>query len=499
MKKSARYISYTNHCSLPVLLLLTQVVAADPFVESSGFVYFEAEDSQVGGDWISGTALDHFSGASYIEWNGPDLFDPAGAGRDTITYQFEITNPGNYELRWRTRIAKGDSNTESNDSYVRFPSGVNIAGEEPLFGWQKVFMGHHGAWFWDAKVNDHVGANVRQFFPAGTHVMEVSGRSNGHAIDKIALYRYESLELSPNDLDIRSGTPQSIIDGNAANAVSVNNDPRAVSEIPLGLQYTPGECTNGTLALQPVADVHLLNGGLLNTGSLEVSPLVATTLMRFDTSIAPKFDTAELELTVIDGDQPATIEYALLDGTGWAESDSALDPAPQYVLQLALEQRTWNSNTRYSIPLSAGNLQSDIINMSIAAVSAEGGLTVASRENSQQMPLLVMRGSGDFCETYRANVTALGAEAVEMESTSTGATDDTTAAGTESGESMQTEVTGVTQSNSGGGSGGGAFGLLSLLALVGLVTGRPRRGEKHCSIHANQSAHLPCHRFRQTV
>ena len=161
MKNSVRY-------ALPALLLCMYAVAADTFVESDGFVYFEAEDAQFGGDWVLGTALDHFSGDGYLEWKGPDLFNPADAGRDTITYQFEITTAGNYELRWRTRIAQGDSNTESNDSYVRFPTGVNVDGEEPFYGWQKVFMGHHGAWFWDAKVNDHAGANVRQFFTAGT-------------------------------------------------------------------------------------------------------------------------------------------------------------------------------------------------------------------------------------------------------------------------------------------------------------------------------------------
>ena len=472
MKKSTLY-------TLPALLLCMHGVTANPFVESDGFVFFEAEDSQVGGDWILGTTLDHFSGDSYIEWNGPDLFNPAGAGRDTITYQFEITTPGNYELRWRTRIATGDSNTESNDSYVRFPTGVNVAGEEPLFGWQKVFMGHHGAWFWDAKVNDHVGANVRQFFSAGTHVMEVSGRSNGHAIDKIALYRYESLELSPNDLDVRSGTPQSSIDGNAANVASSSADPRVVSEIPLGLQYAPGECTDGTLALQPVADLHLFNGNLVNAPTLEVSPLTATALMRFDTSNVPKFDTAELELTVESGAQSATIEYALLDATPWAENDAVLDPAPAYVQQLALAERSWSSNTRYSIPLTATNLQSSVINMSIASVASKvagaNGVTLASRENSLEMPLLVVRGSGNFCETWRANMTALGAEAGESESTpvdTTEVVDNTEAAENTGSTTSETESATNTTTDTGGSSGGGAFGLLTLLVLLGLNAGR---------------------------
>ena len=73
--------------------------------------------------------------------------------------------------------------------------------------------------------------------------------------------------------------------------------------------------------------------------------------MQFDTTNVPVFDSAALELTVLNGDLSATIEYALLNNTGWTESDSVLDPPPQYVLQLAQEQRNWLSNTRYSIPL----------------------------------------------------------------------------------------------------------------------------------------------------
>ena len=465
MKTSVRY-------TLPALLLCMHAVAADTFVESDGFVYFEAEDAQFGGDWVLGTVLDHFSGDGYLEWNGPDLFNPADAGRDTIAYQFEITTAGNYELRWRTRIAQGDSNTESNDSYVRFPTGVNVDGEEPFYGWQKVFMGHHGAWFWDAKVNDHAGANVRQFFSAGTHVMEVSGRSNGHAIDKIALYRYESLELSPNDLDTRSGTPQSSIDGNAAAVPSDTSDPFAVSEIPLGLQYTPGECTNGTLALQPLADAHLINGGLVNTASLEV--LAATTLMQFDTTNVPVFDSAALEMTVLNGDLSATIEYALLNNTGWTESDSVLDPPPQYVLQLAQEQRNWLSNTRYSIPLRTDNLQSSIFNMSVAPaanqVVAESGITVASRENSLEMPLLVVRGSGDFCDTYRANVAALAAEAGETESTPSDTTEGTAEDTSSDEETASDDTVSGTQNDSSG--GGGTSGLLTFMALLSIAISR---------------------------
>ena len=52
MKTSVRY-------TLPALLLCMHAVAADTFVESDGFVYFEAEDAQFGGDWVLGLSLIH--------------------------------------------------------------------------------------------------------------------------------------------------------------------------------------------------------------------------------------------------------------------------------------------------------------------------------------------------------------------------------------------------------------------------------------------------------
>ena len=195
--------------------------------------------------------------------------------------------------------------------------------------------------------------------------------------------------------------------------------------------------------------------------------------MQFDTTNVPVFDSAALEMTVLNGDLSATIEYALLNNTEWAESDSALNPPPQYVLQLAQEQRDWLSNTRYSIPLRTDNLQSSIINMSVAPaanqVVAANGITVASRENSLEMPLLVVRGSGDFCNTFRANVATLGAEAGETESTPSDTTEDT-AEDTDEDTTSDDGAASGTQDNTNG--GGGASGLLTLMALLGIAIGR---------------------------
>ena len=179
-------------------------------------------------------------------------------------------------------------------------------------------------------------------------------------------------------------------------------------------------------------------------------------------------------MTVLNGDLSATIEYALLNNTGWTESDSVLDPPPQYVLQLAQEQRNWLSNTRYSIPLRTDNLQSSIFNMSVAPaanqVVAESGITVASRENSLEMPLLVVRGSGDFCDTYRANVAALAAEAGETESTPSDTTEGTAEDTSSDEDTASDDTVSGTQNDSSG--GGGTSGLLTFMALLSIAISR---------------------------
>jgi len=457
------------------LFLTGNHAVAETFYELDGFVYFEAEAGEVVGNWVSSTTLDHFSGDSYIVWDGPDLFSTAG--QDIISYQFNISTPGNYELRWRTRIAKGDSNTEANDSWVRFPTGVNVDGEQPIFGWSKVFMGHHGAWFWDAKVVDHVGANVRQFFDAGTHTMEISGRSNGHAIDKMVLFKYEDLELSPNDLDTRSGTPQASVDGNAA--IQGDSESSGATVIASGLQYTPGECVNGTLALPALADLHVLNGGLFNQSALQFAPQPAVSLLRFDIGAVGAVNTASLEMTIESGQGDAPIEFALLDDNAWQETDSALDPAPEYVLQLALAERNWTAGTRYSVDLPAEQIASGIVNMSIAATMPSAQLTMASRENSLQMPLLVLKGNGNFCENYQSAVSAMNVESTELptEPEPTETESQQANAGAEINGDGLTEPTQTTVSQgtaSGGSSGGGALGLFSVLLLIASRASRRR-------------------------
>lgn len=182
--------------SLIASFAITTSVAIANVNESGGLVVMEVESVPAAGDWEKRTEIGGFKGTGYYVWEGANAFGVATAGRGTLTYRFTINRAGNYQLRWRSRITEGNNATESNDSWVRFPTGRNVAGEQPINTWTKVFMNGVGRWSWASATVDGVGRPVRQFFSAGQHTMQISGRSRGHAIDQIVLHHYPTVPFS---------------------------------------------------------------------------------------------------------------------------------------------------------------------------------------------------------------------------------------------------------------------------------------------------------------
>lgn len=162
------------------------------YLESDGVVAFEAEAAELQGDWVLDTTLPDFRGDGYIRWNGDNFYRKADAGQGILTYNISIENEGNYQLFWRSRIAVGDDPKEHNDSWARMPSGVDVPEEEPLNGWTKAYMNEVDTWSWSTKTTDSVGNPLRQYFSKGDHRIEISGRSFGHAIDRVVLIQYEN-------------------------------------------------------------------------------------------------------------------------------------------------------------------------------------------------------------------------------------------------------------------------------------------------------------------
>jgi hypothetical protein len=104
---------------IKTLLLVTSLIfAQNTFGETNGILVFEAEDMALSGSWKKQSSVTGYSGSGYINWTGADQFNDPGVG--TITSKIKINTPGTYKFEWITKIGQGDSNTDFNDSWLKF-------------------------------------------------------------------------------------------------------------------------------------------------------------------------------------------------------------------------------------------------------------------------------------------------------------------------------------------------------------------------------------------
>jgi hypothetical protein len=83
-----------------------------------------------------------------------------------------------------------------NDIWLRFTGGRNVAGQTPLQdGWNKVaILGHSDGWTFNSHLDvnkEHPESPICRSFDKGTYIIELSGRSEGYAIDRIVLQRFD--------------------------------------------------------------------------------------------------------------------------------------------------------------------------------------------------------------------------------------------------------------------------------------------------------------------
>jgi hypothetical protein len=181
----------------------------------------EIESATAVGDWASETALPDFTGSGYYRWDGGDNFGTPNI--DTLEYQVRINTPGKYRFVWRNRIAEGDNSTESNDAWLKFPDASGFYGEQDggsvvyprgngqgpggedltpypegasSDGWLKVYSSGDVAlrnWVWQARTSDNDAHDIMvEFDNPGTYTIQVSGRSQGFAIDRMVLYKLDT-------------------------------------------------------------------------------------------------------------------------------------------------------------------------------------------------------------------------------------------------------------------------------------------------------------------
>ena len=174
------------------------------------FIIIELEELSPGNGWIVETKFPGYSGSGYIRWDGADNFQTPGPGLMFTT--IDIKKPGTFRFQWHSKIGHGSNSTESNDTWLRFPDATDFYGKrtrdgnttfvyphgsgkkpEPhgagSDGWFKVYSSGTTDWTWGCYVSDNDAHPIYvDFEKAGEYLMQISGRSKHHLVDRIALY-----------------------------------------------------------------------------------------------------------------------------------------------------------------------------------------------------------------------------------------------------------------------------------------------------------------------
>lgn len=154
-----------------------------PMASSQSLI--EIESISPLGDWKLQTFKSGYSGSGYFYWDGPNKYG-APPTNSTLIYTFTLTQAGTYRIDFRGRRDQegpcvGAASDECNDVYSKVDD----------LEWEKTMMkGPWGNWHWQGAIDAHnVGViNADYDLSAGTHTLQVTGRSEGVILDAIAIY-----------------------------------------------------------------------------------------------------------------------------------------------------------------------------------------------------------------------------------------------------------------------------------------------------------------------
>jgi hypothetical protein len=145
------------------------------FCEEGGLVAMQIESVPLAGDWVFESTIPSYTGSGYYRWNGADQFMNPGQG--ILTFNIEITTPGDYEMYWRNYHDDPDPG-EENDTWLR------VDGSQ----WEKCYSSVINQWNWHTQIDGPTFDYPPVFtLSAGSHTLEVSGRSHNFRIDRIHL------------------------------------------------------------------------------------------------------------------------------------------------------------------------------------------------------------------------------------------------------------------------------------------------------------------------
>ena len=177
------------------------------FREAGGLVVVEAESLGPARNFLDTNVVEGFTGDGYLIYTGPDRFNLPGRP-GVLRFEVDIATTGTYRIQWRSRIGLGNSNTEHNDTWLRlrdasdfyaqegdrvvYPKG---SGKTPnpegagADGWFKVYQNQLRQWSWQTRTSDNDPHEIfARFDTTGTFLVEISGRSNGHIVDRFVMY-----------------------------------------------------------------------------------------------------------------------------------------------------------------------------------------------------------------------------------------------------------------------------------------------------------------------
>lgn len=175
------------------------------YQELQGQLIIDAEDLELSDDWEIDSSETGYSGDGYITWTGSDNFNKTGEG--LIVTSIVIKTVGTYTFQFRSKVGQGNSFTDFNDTWVKFPDASNFYAEDGTSivyphgsgqspnpegagenGWFKVYLTGTTNWTWSTNTFDNDPHAIKvQFDEPGSYTMQLSARSSHHLIDRIIL------------------------------------------------------------------------------------------------------------------------------------------------------------------------------------------------------------------------------------------------------------------------------------------------------------------------
>ncbi|WP_232231212.1 putative Ig domain-containing protein [Maribacter sp. 1_2014MBL_MicDiv] len=376
------------------------------YQENNGLVVIEMENLTYGPNWTEETTESGYTGSGYL-FNSVDSFNTPGNG--TITTEVEISTPGIYRFQWYNNIgiiASTNASTEHNDAWLRFddaddfygaknvdgsggivyPKGLGKSPEvegASANGWLKVYTNTLD-WSWSTKTSDNDAHWVFvEFDNAGTYTMEISSRSDGHLIDRVALHlvgqNYDEAQLFAATESSQAGGSGGAAENSPYNVeVTVTDDCSPSQSNTIGFVWNVGEAGNAAPVALIESDVISGDATLTvnftgdnssdDTGIVEYlwdfkdgSPTDATANPVHDFETPGVY---EVELTVSDGVLTDTDVVTITVNAPANEAPVVTNPGDQNGIE----------GNVVSLQIEATDLEDD--NMIYTAINLPDGLTI---------------------------------------------------------------------------------------------------------------------------